>query len=206
MISHTAKLVISIILSLIAIVLFIVLRGRVRRNTMIAMLLCTAGDIFMIDTFHMGDISTYLGAAFFIAAHIVYAITFIKESKAKEYKMKNAGMIIGIIVTVLGAAILAIAMFVKTGKMQSMFLPLLVYLAIIGWNLCCQFSYAVSEKGLRFFLIVGMLLFLISDLTIFFNMVNVMPAHNDFVWLTYIPAQLILILFNSDFKKIQACK
>ena len=204
MISHTAKLVISIILSVIAIVLFLIFKGRVRRNTMIAMLLCTVGDIFMIDTFKLGDVSTFPGAAFFIAAHIVYAITFIKESKAKSYKMKNPGMIIGIIVTVLGAVILAVAMFVKTGKMQSMFLPLLVYLAIIGWNLSCQFSYAVSEKGLRYFLIAGMLLFLISDLTIFFNMVKVMPTHNDFVWLTYIPAQLLVILFNSDFKKAQA--
>lgn len=203
MISHTAKLVISIILSVTAVVLFIILRGRERRNTMIAMLLCTLGDVFMIDTFGLGDISTYPGAAFFIAAHIVYAITFMKASKTKGYKIKNPGMIIGIVVTVVGAIILAVAMFAKTGKMQSMFLPILVYLAIIGWNLSCQFSYAVSEKGLRFFLVAGMFLFLISDLAIFLAMVNVMPEHNDFVWLTYIPAQLILILFNSDFKKVE---
>ena len=46
-----------------------------------------------------------------------------------------------------------------------------------------------------------MALFLLSDFVIFLNMLAVTPAHNDFVWATYIPAQLLILLFCRALKR-----
>lgn len=197
MLTHTAKLIISFALSATSVGLFVKFRGEERKLCMIAMLLSTVGDLFMTDTFHMGAASTYPGAAGFILAHIVYAICFTKASKRKGYKIANKGMGAGIALTLAVVAVLTILMFKVTGSVQGMYFPLLAYLAIIGVNLCCQFSYAVNEKGRRYWLIVGMTLFIISDMVVFLPMLNISPEYNDFVWATYAPAQLLIILFNS---------
>ena len=191
-------------MSAYSVALFAALRGRNRKICMFAMFLSTLGDLFMIDDLVPidGTLAIIIGAVFFMLSHIVYSYCFISASKRKGYKLVNGGFIAGIVTIVAATAALTVAMFMKTGEMQSMYLPLLIYLAIIGLNIACQFSYAVSEKGSRLFLILGMLLFLASDCTIFLWMLNIMPAHNDFVWFTYIPAQLLILTFNSPLKKV----
>ena len=201
MLTHTAKLLISFSLSFLSVGLYVYFRGNERSLCMIAMLLSTVGDLFMTDTFNMGAASTYPGAAGFILAHIVYAVCFVKAGKDKGYRLANRGLYAGMGLTLAVVIVLTVLMFKITGSIQGMYFPLLAYLAIIGLNLCCQFSYAVNEKGLRYFLIVGMSLFIISDMVVFLPMLNISPEHNDFVWATYAPAQLLIILFNSDMRK-----
>ena len=205
MLTQTSKLIISLAMSAFSIGIFAALRGRERKICMIAMLLSTLGDVFMIDDLvPIGTVGVFIGAAFFMLAHIVYSYCFISASKRKGYKFFNGGSIAGICTIAAATAALTAAMFVKTGEIQSMYFPLLLYLAIIGMNIACQFSYAASEKGMRLFLILGMALFLVSDCTIFLWMLNITRAHNDLVWFTYIPAQLLIILFNSPLKKDNA--
>jgi len=201
MLSHSAKIFLSFALSLIAVILAFFLKGRERKFWCFAMLSSTLGDLFMTDTFGMGDVSTYPGAAFFIIAHILYIVCFAGASKKNGYRIKNRGLAAGIAVSLIAVIALTVLMFIKTGKVQGMYFPLLIYLAIIGVNLCIQYSYAVNEKGLRYFLIAGMTLFLISDFTVFLPMLNISPEYNDFVWATYVPAQLLCIIFNSDLKR-----
>lgn len=203
MLSRTAKIVISILLSCLSVGLYVGLRGKERKVSMIAMILCTLGDLFMVNAFGLGDVSTYPGAAFFMIAHVVYAVGFIKASKRKSYKMANKGFYGGLILVVVSAIGLGVMAFGIEKPQTVMFFLILIYYAIIGFNLVCQFSYACNEKGSRYMLIVAMTLFLVSDFTIFLNMLDVMPAHNDFVWFTYIPAQLLIVLFNSDLKKAE---
>ena len=201
MLTQLSKVIISFILSIIAIYMYLRFKGTERKWCMFAMLSSTLGDIFMTDIIGIGDVSTYPGAAFFIIAHCIYAICFIRASKRKGYKLLNKGMIAGIAITAIVALLLAITMFAVTHKMQGMFLPLIAYLLFIGWNLSCEFSYAYSEGGQRRFLYLGMLLFIISDFLVFLPMLNVCegtPSFNDIIWFTYIPAQLLIILFNSD--------
>ena len=206
MLTQTSKIIISIIMSAYSIVLFAALRGRNRKICMIAMFLSTLGDLFMIDDLVPmdSDLAIIIGAVFFMLSHLVYSYCFISASKRKGYKFFNGGFIAGVCTIVAATGALTAAMFIKTGQMQKMYLPLLIYLAIIGLNIACQFSYAVSEKGNRLFLILGMLLFLVSDCTIFLWMLNIMPAHNDLVWFTYIPAQLLILTFNSPLKRVNA--
>ena len=203
MLSQISKVIISFILSGLAVFLYVRYKGSERKWCMFAMLSSTLGDIFMTDIIGMGPASTYPGAAFFILAHILYALCFIRASRRKGYGMMNKGMIVGIMLTVFTAMLMAAAMIKVTGQMQGMFLPLIAYLLFIGFNLSCQFSYAYSEGGKRGFLILGMFLFIVSDFLVFMPMLNVCegtPSFNDWIWFTYIPAQLLIILFNTDFK------
>ena len=201
MLTQTSKVIISSCLSFLAIVLFLCFKGKTRKFCMIAMLLSTAGDFFMTDTFHMGSASTYPGAAFFIAAHVVYALCFIRAGKEKGYVYRNKGFYAGLSVTVAVAILLAFLAFTVPDKPQTvMFCLIMVYLAVIGVNLVSQYSYAVSEKGTRLFLVLGMTLFIISDFVVFLPMLGISGEKNNLVWATYIPAQLLIILFNDKLK------
>lgn len=198
--TKTFKITVSILLSITAIILYFTLKGEERKKAMIGMITCTLGDLFMVDAFRIGVASLYPGAGFFMLGHIIYGFGFIKASKRKGYTLINGGFKGGVIFTLALTIGLAVLTFIQP-EPEMFFFVLLIYIAVIGFNLACQFSYAVNEKGTRYLLILGMSLFIISDFIIFLNMVNVMPAHNDLVWATYIPAQALIILFNSDLKK-----
>lgn len=192
------KIVLSLSLSILSIILYKKNPNRLRKNVMIAMCLSTLADTFMVNVYGIGDFSTYIGAAFFMSAHIILALSFIKESKIKKYKLVNKAFNIGLISVILLSVLLGIlACVVPETPQIIMYLLLLVYIGVICFNLVCQFSYAYNEKGLRYFLILAMSLFFISDYVIFLSMVNVIAEHNFIVWLTYIPAQALIIIFNS---------
>ena len=201
MLTQPMKVVLSFILSTIAIIMYFVYKGTNRKLCMFAMMSSTLGDIFMTDIVKIGSMSTYFGATFFIIAHIIYALCFIIASKRKEYKFLNKGFYYGLLIVVIIVILLTVLMFVKTGSIQSMYFPLLGYLFFIGLNLVSQFSYAYSESSFRLLLMLGMLLFIVSDFLVFLPMLNIVqetPYFNDYIWFTYVPAQLIIIIFNSS--------
>lgn len=202
MLPRTAKVIISILLSAMSVVLYCTLRGKLRKQCMIAMLLCTVGDVFMVNLFPIGEASTFIGAAFFMAGHVVYGTGFLRALKRSGRPVKNRGLISGVVLTVFSAVLLGVLAFTVPEKPQTlMYFLILIYIAVIGYNLALQFSYAHAEKGLRYLIALGMGLFLLSDFVIFLNMLDVTPAHNDFVWATYIPAQALVLLFCDRLKQ-----
>ena len=195
------KVTISLILSLLAICLYLKLRGVERKYCMVGMMLSTAGDVFMTDVLKLGSIGTYPGAAFFILAHIVYAFCFFRAGKKYGITLKNKGFYAGILLAVSAAVLLTVLMFLKTGTMQPMYLPLLLYLVFIGINLVSQFSFGYGKRGRCIFLIPAMTLFLISDFLVFLPMLSVLSesvGYNILIWVFYVPAQLLIILCNTD--------
>ena len=195
------KVTISLILSLLAICLYLKQGGVERKYCMVGMMLSTAGDVFMTDVLKLGSIGTYPGAAFFILAHIVYACCFFRAGKKYGITLKNKGFYAGILLTVSVAVLLTVLMFLKTGTMQPMYLPLLLYLVFIGINLVSQFSFGYGKRGRCIFLIPAMTLFLISDFLVFLPMLSVRPesvGYNILIWVFYVPAQLLIILCNTD--------
>lgn len=196
------KVIISACLSLGAVILYLTLGGEERKKCMIGMIACTLGDIFMVDLFRIGDVSTYPGAGLFMLGHVIYALGFIKATKRKGYKYFNKGFKFGLGLTLFSAVLLGILAFTIPEVPQTiMYFLILVYVAVIGFNLVSQFSYASNEKGGRYWLIAAMFLFLLSDFVIFLSMLDVTVEHNFIVWATYIPAQLLIILFNTDLNK-----
>ena len=201
MLTQPMKVILSFILSGIAIAMYITFKNTNRKLCMFAMLSSSMGDIFMTDILNIGSLSTYFGAAFFILAHIIYALCFVLASKRKNYKFLNKGFYVGIIIVVITIIALTSLMLIKTNKMQGMYIPLLAYLLFISFNFLSQYSYAYSEKGYRYLLMIGMLLFLISDFLVFLPMLSICQEsmhYNDIIWFTYIPAQLLIIVFNSE--------
>ena len=202
MLPRIAKVIISIALSIAAVILYLALGGEERKKCMIGMIVCTLGDLFMVNLFGLGDVSTYPGAGLFMLGHIIYALGFIKAGKRKGYTLNNKGFKFGVGLTLFAAVLLGILAFTVPEVPQTiMYFLILIYIAVIGFNLSIQFSYATNEKGSRYWLIVAMTLFLLSDFVIFLNMLDITVAHNDFVWATYIPAQALIVFFNQELKK-----
>ena len=194
------KVACSILLSLLAAILFLQDRREERKLCMTAMILSSIGDVFMTDVLKLGAAGTVPGAAFFILAHIVYAVCFFRAGKRNHCRIVNNGFIIGVCLTVSAAVLLTVLMFAMTGQMQEMYVPILGYLALIGLNLVSQFSYGFSRKGRFYFLPVAMTLFLISDLLVFLPMLSIVQEsviYDLVIWMFYLPAQLLIILFNS---------
>ena len=168
---------------------------------MVAMILSSIGDIFMTDVFKLGSSGTIPGAVFFILAHIVYAICFFRAGKRNQYRIVNNGFIFGVLLTVFSFVLISVLMFSISGRVQEMYVPILGYLSFIGIDLVSQFSYGFNKKGRYYFLPVAMTLFLISDLLVFMPMLSIVQEsviYNLVVWMLYLPAQLLIILFNSE--------
>ena len=205
MIIQYTKAACSFLLSLLAVILFLRDRKEERKLCMAAMILSSMGDVFMTDVMQMGAAATYPGAAFFILAHIVYAVCFFRAGKRNNCKIRNRGFISGLCLAAAAVLFLTVLMLVKTGQIQPMYFPLLGYIAFITLNLISQFSYGFSRKGRYYFLPAAMTLFLISDLLVFLPMLDIVQEsviYNIIIWLLYLPAQLLIILFSSC-KKIR---
>ena len=199
-----SKVVCSILLSLLAVILFLRNRREERKLCMVAMILSGIGDIFMTDVLKLGSAGTVPGAAFFILAHIVYAVCFFRAGKRNRCRIVNNGFTAGVCLTVLAAALLTVLMLAKTGRVQAMYVPILGYLAFVGLNLITQFSYSFNRKGSFYFLPAAMTLFLISDFLVFLPMLAVVQEsviYDLVIWMFYLPAQLLIILFNSPASK-----
>ena len=199
-----SKVVCSILLSLLAVILFLRNRREERKLCMVAMILSGIGDIFMTDVLKLGSAGTVPGAAFFILAHIVYAVCFFRAGKRNRCRVLNNGFTAGVCLTVSAAALLTILMLAKTGRVQAMYVPILGYLAFVGLNLITQFSYSFNRKGSFYFLPAAMTLFLISDFLVFLPMLAVVQEsviYDLVIWMFYLPAQLLIILFNSPASK-----
>ena len=204
MVIQYSKVACSILLSFLAVILFLRNRREERKLCMAAMILSSIGDIFMTDVLKLGSAGTVPGAAFFILAHIVYAVCFFRAGKRNRCRILNNGFTVGVCLTVSAAALLTILMLAKTGRVQAMYVPILGYLAFVGFNLITQFSYSFNRKGSFYFLPAAMTLFLISDFLVFLPMLAVVQEsviYNLVIWMFYLPAQLLIILFNSPASK-----
>ena len=200
MIIQYIKAVISLMLSLFSIRLFLKDPKEERKLCMVAMILSSCGDIFMTDVLKLGSLSTYPGAAFFIFAHTVYAVCFFRAGKRNNLRIVNRGFALGMCFTLLAVVLLTVLMFIRTGQMQPMYFPLLGYIAFIGLNLVSQFAYGFGRGGRFCFLPLAMTLFMISDILVFLPMLDIVGEnvmYNILIWLLYIPAQLLIMLFNS---------
>ena len=56
MLPRIAKVIISIALSISAIILYLALGGEERKKCMIGMIVCTLGDLFMVNLFGLGEV------------------------------------------------------------------------------------------------------------------------------------------------------
>lgn len=202
MIPASAKMIMTALLSLAAIALFVFLGGRSRKECMLAMLISTVGDIFMVDGVINWEFGPVIGAAAFIVAHFVYAGCFRKNIAECGYEYKNKGFKLGLAIMILSAVVLGVLAFTVPEKpVTLMYFAILIYIAVIGYNLCTQFSFAFSAKGLYYILPFAITLFYATDIFIFHDMLNIEHISRNFVWYGYPLAQMLIVLFNAPLKK-----
>lgn len=199
------KLAMTLALSALSIILFCVFKGKAKKKCMIAMILSTCGDLFMTNIIGIPEeyelVNTAVGAAFFIAAHLIYADCFRGQIKEKGYNIFNGGLIFGISIMILSWAILTALMCDMTDFKALMFPLVTIYIIIIGINLSINFSYSFSAKGINYLNAVGIFIFYFSDIFIFLDMWCDYTLLHNYVWYVYPIGQLLLLLFNSPLKK-----
>lgn len=199
------KMMITAMLSVTAVILYKIFPSDLRKSCMIAMLLSSVGDVFMVNTPKIGEYSTFIGAGFFIAAHIVYGGGFYSEIRKNGNRIMRFPFWLGFGIMLLSAVLLGAAEFtLPEEKKPVMFLLILVYIAAIGYNVCSEFAFSVYEKKLTLILPFSVILFYITDVFIFLNMLGINDSLRQYVWYFYPAAQLMIILFNSPFTRKNA--
>lgn len=194
------KMMITAMLSVTAVILYVIFPSDLRKNCMIAMLLSSVGDVFMVNTPKTGEYSTFIGAGFFIGAHIVYGGGFCREIRKKGKKVTGFPFYLGLGIMLLSAVLLGVGEFtISAEKKPIMFLLILVYIVAIGYNVCSEFAFSGYEKKLTLILPFSVLLFYITDVFIFLDMLKINDSLRQYVWYFYPVAQLMIILFNSTF-------
>lgn len=194
------KIIMTILLSVLAVVLFLLnKKSKPRLLCMIAMLLCTVGDLFMTNTFKINDmVSTIIGAASFMAGHLFYSNMFYVLSKQEGKKIVNPGFIIGIAVGIIPIIIMDILGFTVVSEPETLYLLAVpVYVLVITVHIACNYGYSFNIKNYRsIILMCAVTLFYITDIWIFLYMFKLAPKSlQDCVWYFYPVAQLLIILF-----------
>lgn len=199
--SLLAKMITTGILSLVAIVLYLLnTKSKARFLCMIAMLLCTLGDIFMTNIFKMnGMVSTVIGAGSFIAGHLFYSNMFYVLLKDKKGQLKNPGFYIGLAVGLIPLIVMEILAIIKVQDKQVLYMCAVpVYVAVITLHIACNFAYSWKLKSWRSIILAGaVMLFYYTDILIFLFMFGLCPAEvENPIWHFYPLAQLLIIVFS----------
>lgn len=198
------KMIMTALLSILAVVLFCLnKKSKTRLYCMIAMLLCSVGDVFMTNLFKIDSFaSLVIGASSFMAGHVFYGLMFMKLSKQAGGKVKNKGFVAGIIFMLVTLAIQEILGWTYPQEKNTMMLLLVpVYIALIGFHLSMAYSYGYKIKGVRGFLLpASITLFYATDVWIFLNMFNICNIEH-LIWYFYPLGQLGIILLSTKIGK-----
>lgn len=188
------SLVLTILLSVTALLLAMMLHTPVRWLCFAAMLMSSVGDIFLMHFKIIEEkIPNYfvIGAAFFMLAHLLYTACFGLKIRMQGSAYLNGGAIAALLIA---SACLIYFTSICKNKGQ---LPLAVaYLAIITLNCMTVFSYAWS-RGMGDLLAIlaaaGAASFLASDLVIGFGLLANIHRYDDLIWWLYPIGQMMLI-------------
>lgn len=198
LISNGTKLTISVCLSLFALTMAFHYFTIPAWICFIAMLFSTVGDIALNCKPHDLRPHSYLyvGAGFFMLAHITYAIAFgimIRNSEKSYFNIGTLLAIVFIIIICIGSIICVINAKEKMPK--KMIIVFGIYVIIIGINFITISSYSWIYGSIA---TIGALSFLISDLII--GIENVFKIKSDIlrklVWIFYPIGQFILLACN----------
>ena len=189
--------VLSSLMSALALVLALCDSTPVRWLCFAAMALSSVGDVFLA---HLTKLNTrfrscfLIGTVFFMAAHIFYCLCYNMKLQAVGGSLWNPGTAIAGIIGI-SAAIRLLLLSLKSGRTQK--LPLIfVYLAVILLNCTVVLSYAWAQR-MQFSAVcaaVGMVSFLLSDLIIGLSLTGGIHRFDRLTWWLYPIGQILLIL------------
>lgn len=191
--------VLTVLMSLFAVVLAMIFRTADRYLCMAAMIVSSGGDIFLMNFKGLSKCFPnyfYIGAILFMTAHIIYAAAFYFLIKKNSYPLYNTGFMLGVGI-VFAVFVILVFLIVKAGKYDiSMILLCFFYLIAIGSDFCIIFSLAYSAKGLALLTAAGAVSFFISDLIIGLDRLTGIstPLLDELIWWFYPVGQILLII------------
>jgi len=194
------ELVLTTILSSLALVLALVFRTPERFTCLAAMLFCTGGDLVIMNFRGIRRYIRHLlpvGASLFAVGHIFYLITYRMKFVQEGYGTSplNTGFYIGVGV-VLAGMLGGIFFCIRFGRKRM--IPLIVlYGMVLGANACTIVSYAwaaAPKNPMAVLAGIGAVTFLVSDFGVAIERLDRRHDWHSFVWWTYPVGQILLIL------------
>ncbi len=187
---YVFKTIASVLFVICGIVNFVLVYGQDKRNKLFGwfmlagLVFACAGDILLIDFFIPGAISFAIGHVFFFIAY-----SMLHKINWKDLLISLAIFAVALVV------ILALPVF----DYGSMLPIVIVYAFIISCMLgkaISNFAFDKENRGQNFIIILGSLLFFLSDLMLLFNVFStISDPHNifDIICLVlYYPAEILL--------------
>ena len=163
-----------------------------------AMALSSVGDVFLA---HLKRLNArfkncfLIGAVFFMAAHLIYALCYGMKISAAGTAFLNTGTVLA---GCIGLLSLVLMLTLCICRQNTKSLPLiLIYLAIILFNCTIVFSYAAAQgfsSPSAVCAALGVLSFLLSDLVIGLNLAGNIHRFDKLIWWLYPIGQILLIL------------
>ena len=196
LISNKVKLIISISLLLFSLAICLISKfSIISCICLLAMFFSFLGDLALncVPLEKRPHWQLYLGAFFFMLAHITYATAYYWRISLSKELFFNPGAIIACIFIILLFITSVAATIYSKRKLKSMtIIVFCIYTFIIGINFITIYSYSWIYGSLTF---IGALSFLISDFII--GIETVFKVKSDIlrklVWIFYPIGQLIII-------------
>lgn len=192
------ELVLTALISLLAIALALAAPTATRLVCIPAMLLSSLGDIILMDykpiTGRLPVRGFIAGASFFAASHVIYTAAFLCSVRGYF----NVGAWLGILLFAVTSAATAVLCLGKQNGDRGM-IPLgILYLFFIALNFTTVYSCTASRGGIFFVSALGITLFLISDLIIVLDKIIGTKIKNSDLWIwTLYPIGQILLLIGA---------
>lgn len=191
--------VLTWLISLVAVILALLRRQKYAYFCAAAMVISSCADMFMTRFGRIPELFPnyfIIGAALFMVAHVLYAVSYRTLAKSKGYRYFNGGVITAIVI-----ALACVAYFTVVCAQRSdfsMFFLCMLYLIVIIGNCAAVFSYAWSAAKKKPYLVlcaVGALSFFVSDLCIGLEVLAGIYDYSFLVWWFYPIGQILLNVF-----------
>ncbi len=192
--------VLTVLLSLLALVLAVIRRKKHAWICFAAMLMSSVGDLFMTRFMGIDALvpNAFLcGAGAFAVSHIIYLCAFRVLIRKHGYRTANSGMLCAILIA---CGCLAYFTYICAQRGDfSMYFVCMAYLVVISANCGTIFSYARSRAGdgapLTLLAAVGALSFMLSDFIIGLGALAGIYDFDFLIWWLYPIGQLLMLLF-----------
>lgn len=193
--------VLTILLSLLALVLALLSPSPSRWFCFAAMAASSIGDIFLMRFHGLERIFPnyfVIGAAFFMLAHLLYFNTYRLLAKKHSYPFMNTGVIIIAVIAVICLVYFTVICTQRAHFDWRRYFLAMIYLCMISLGSSMIFSYSFSHMHVNPFSLIaaiGALSFLISDLIIGLGLLAGIPRFDHLIWWFYPIGQVLIILF-----------
>ena len=167
---------------LLAILSLFILKGHIAILMFVALMIASFGDMFLA----LGDDEHYFGAGLgcFLVTHIMYTVSFVVGSNEHI----NSYITLMIFPLIFMATL---AYGYLLSSIEHILVPVTFYIIALTMMVACALLYQSGSP----LVIVGALLFFVSDLVLAINTFKkLIPGANCFTWGTYYVGQVLIVI------------